>query len=80
MISVNKMVHATIISGLFFFDPLDKIYKDHFPGTPVVPGSIIISAFVEILKNKKAINKIFFISLFVFPVGLWSVWLPSIDS
>ncbi len=34
------------IRGLFFFDPADAIYKDHFPGNPVVPGSMIINAFM----------------------------------
>ena len=33
--------------GIFFFDPADKIYADHFPGNPVVPGSLIVSAFIE---------------------------------
>ena len=32
--------------GVFDFDPGDPIYKDHFPGHPVVPGSLIIQAFV----------------------------------
>ena len=33
--------------GLFFFDPGDRIYRDHFPGNPVVPGSVIIHAFIR---------------------------------
>lgn len=33
--------------GEFFFDPEDKIYKDHFPGNPIVPGSLIIYAFLK---------------------------------
>ena len=41
------------ISGVFFFDPADKIYNEHFKGNPVVPGSIIINAFVDILKKHK---------------------------
>lgn len=32
--------------GQFFFDPRDPIYADHFPGKPVVPGSLIINAFI----------------------------------
>lgn len=32
--------------GTFFFDPDDPIYKDHFPGNPVVPGSLIVQAFL----------------------------------
>ncbi len=37
--------------GGFFFDPNDPIYRDHFPGNPVVPGSMIIHAFFEAIKN-----------------------------
>ncbi|SEL96250.1 3-hydroxyacyl-[acyl-carrier-protein] dehydratase [Syntrophus gentianae] len=36
-----------VLSGVFYFDPADSIYADHFPGCPVVPGSVIISAFLE---------------------------------
>ena len=35
------------MNGIFFFDPTDKIYADHFPGNPVVPGSLIVSAFIK---------------------------------
>ena len=38
-----------IISGTIFFDPMDRIYADHFPGRPVVPGSFIIKGFVDAL-------------------------------
>ena len=33
--------------GVFYFHPDDVIYKDHFPGYPVVPGSLIVHAFLE---------------------------------
>ena len=33
--------------GYFHFDAEDPIYRDHFPGHPVVPGSLIIHAFLE---------------------------------
>ncbi|MDO9529446.1 MAG: hypothetical protein Q7J27_09830 [Syntrophales bacterium] len=33
--------------GTFYFDPADRIYEDHFPGSPVVPGSMIVHAFSE---------------------------------
>lgn len=35
--------------GYFYFDPHDPIFRDHFPGHPVVPGSLIIHAFTEAL-------------------------------
>jgi 3-hydroxyacyl-[acyl-carrier-protein] dehydratase len=35
--------------GHFYFDPNDPIYQDHFPGHPVVPGSLIVHAFIEAL-------------------------------
>ncbi len=33
--------------GHFFFDPDDLLYQDHFPGRPVVPGSVIIDGFMR---------------------------------
>lgn len=47
-----KMLLNKVISGLFFFDPSDKIYSEHFPENPVVPGSIITDAFVSVIKQK----------------------------
>lgn len=35
-----------IADGTFFFDPDDTIYSDHFPQNPVVPGSLIVYAFM----------------------------------
>lgn len=32
--------------GRLYFDPDDPIYADHFPGAPVVPGTLIIDAFL----------------------------------
>ena len=34
------------IKGIFYFDPADRIYQDHFPGNPLVPGSVIVNAFL----------------------------------
>ena len=39
------------VEGNFYFDPNDPIYQDHFPGYPVVPGSMIIHAFYEAVKK-----------------------------
>ena len=44
-ITLNK------IEGTFFFDPEDKIYRDHFPSEPVVPGCLIIHAFLEAVRK-----------------------------
>jgi 3-hydroxyacyl-[acyl-carrier-protein] dehydratase len=33
--------------GVFYFHPNDGIYLDHFPGYPVVPGSLIVHAFLR---------------------------------
>lgn len=39
------------LEGRFFFDPNDPIYQDHFPGKPVVPGSLILHAFLEVFRQ-----------------------------
>lgn len=39
-------------TGKFYFDPQDAIYKDHFPGSPVVPGSLIIDAFCQAIERE----------------------------
>jgi 3-hydroxyacyl-[acyl-carrier-protein] dehydratase len=38
--------YTTAKKGHFYFDPDDPIYREHFPGHPVVPGSLIVHAFV----------------------------------
>ena len=42
-----QILRERILKGVFWFDPSDGIYKDHFPGNPVVPGSLIVNAFME---------------------------------
>ncbi len=42
----SQNIARDTLEGAFFFDPEDPIYADHFPGTPVVPGSMIIHAFM----------------------------------
>jgi 3-hydroxyacyl-[acyl-carrier-protein] dehydratase len=39
---------AAVKEGFVHFDPQDGIYADHFPGYPVVPGSLIIQAFLDL--------------------------------
>ena len=40
------------LNGVFFFDPTDRIYQSHFPERPVVPGSVILQAFLDILRQE----------------------------
>ena len=40
-----------VCEGVFFFHPDDGIYRDHFPGYPVVPGSLIIHAFLKAVQK-----------------------------
>lgn len=44
--------------GQFFFDPEDLIYQFHFPGNPVVPGSVMIQAFMKALLEKGVSNPV----------------------
>ena len=39
------------IEGHVHFDPEDPIYADHFPGHPIVPGSLIVWAFGQVLEK-----------------------------
>ena len=38
-----------VLKGELFFDPEDRIYNDHFPGNPIVPGTLIINALSRII-------------------------------
>lgn len=38
-------------SGTFVFDPRDPVFAEHFPGHPVVPGSLIVQAFLEAVRE-----------------------------
>ena len=42
---------SRIHTGTFRFEANDPIYKDHFPGQPVVPGSLIVQAFATAAKS-----------------------------
>ncbi|VFQ42891.1 hypothetical protein [Desulfoluna butyratoxydans] len=41
-----------VLSGLFRFDGSDPLYKGHFPGNPVVPGSLVVEAFYHRLRDE----------------------------
>lgn len=44
-------VEGEWLVGRFRFDPEDNLYRVHFPGYPVVPGSVIIEAFVQAVRK-----------------------------
>ena len=48
MNSINKLKTITY-QGIFIFDSNDLIYNDHFPGKPTVPGTLIITSFLNAL-------------------------------
>lgn len=52
--------------GTFYFDPEDPIYIEHFPGQPVVPGSLIVWAFTLALEKTGYDFKIFNLDHFRF--------------
>ena len=52
----------SVQKGSFYFDPQDGIYKDHFPSYPVVPGSLIIQSFVDIVSSPAGVDSFRFLS------------------
>lgn len=38
-------------TGTFYFNPDDHIYQTHFPGSPTVPGSLVVHAFVSEIRK-----------------------------
>lgn len=45
--AVNLASEKRSWEGIFHFNPEDDIYREHFPGYPVVPGSLIVHAFMK---------------------------------
>jgi 3-hydroxyacyl-[acyl-carrier-protein] dehydratase len=43
--------------GKFLFDPDDPIYRNHFPGRPVVPGSLIVQAFMAAAQRMPGVGR-----------------------
>ena len=56
---------AAVQEGVIHFDPEDGIYADHFPGYPVVPGSLIIQAFLDLVGSVRQIEEFQFRSFVV---------------
>lgn len=56
---------GAIKEGLIRFDPSDGIYTDHFPGYPVVPGSLIIQTFLDLAGAVREIEEFRFRSFLV---------------
>ena len=46
-------IRQSVREGIFYFDPQDGIYSDHFPSYPVVPGSLIMQSFVNLVSSGK---------------------------
>lgn len=38
-----------MMEGFIFFDPEDPIFREHFPGNPIVPGSVVIRELFKIV-------------------------------
>ncbi|MDD5722227.1 MAG: hypothetical protein PHY29_00660 [Syntrophales bacterium] len=49
--SENAVNTEDVLEGVFHFDPGDGIYREHFPGYPVVPGSLIVHAFLTAVRE-----------------------------
>jgi 3-hydroxyacyl-[acyl-carrier-protein] dehydratase len=47
LISTVRETGQNSWDGIFYFHPDDPVYRDHFPGYPVVPGSLIVHAFLQ---------------------------------
>lgn len=35
----------------YFFDPSDPLFDDHFPGCPIIPGSLALACFQDAVRN-----------------------------
>ena len=51
--------------GTIYFDPQDGIYKDHFPSCPIVPGSLIMQTFADLVSSPVEIKSFRFLSFVV---------------
>ena len=61
-----KIYLSTDTTRYYAFDPADTIYQEHFPGNPVVPGSLIIGAFLDILKQRHKLSPTYTLKQFRF--------------
>jgi len=60
------MDNLTVDEGTFHFDAADLVYETHFPEYPVVPGSLIIHAFLQALQKDGSAFKNLFVENFSF--------------
>lgn len=42
--------------GELDFDPADGIYPDHFPGAPIVPGTLIVHGFLTAVEKWQGVR------------------------
>jgi 3-hydroxyacyl-[acyl-carrier-protein] dehydratase len=59
---VRPQTPQSVREGSFYFDPQDSVYRDHFPSWPVVPGSLIIQSFVNLVSSPGEIDSFRFLS------------------
>ncbi len=62
----GSSVFSMEIKGTFNFDPTDMVYNDHFPGNSVVPGSVIVNAFLDAGKDSGVCDEKYTIENFRF--------------
>lgn len=43
---IKEELKDELLEGTFYYPPDDVIFQEHFPGHPVVPGSMIVNAFL----------------------------------
>ena len=51
--------------GILHFAPDDPIYREHFPGFPIVPGSLVVMAFLDLAGDAGGIERFGFRSFLV---------------
>ncbi|WP_139296861.1 hotdog family protein [Halodesulfovibrio marinisediminis] len=55
----------TLLTGTFTFPADESALKDHFPDSPIIPGTLIIHSFVSVLRENMP-NAVLSVSKFRF--------------